>query len=595
MIQTKDRVTTWFLFSVILTVVSCFYGNILISDKDVILDSFKILLVSVSIQILLFSVVKKTGNWLLGLLLVFLGLAGCAYLTAYALVGRVVGLAIVGVVVVRFRKSFHVHPSNLPSPIIASILIGLFCIMCDRYTSFNMFGRLSAGDVHQDTLFHASIASMVKTYGVFSTGLSGTVPVSYHVFSHVLFAGISNLSGVSVFQTYGIATTVVFAPIFVILISAISAGIGNANRIYLKSVVSVACLSMLPVWLGAWGVWLHNWIASESNLVGLCILFAVILSCIDELHSDGLSSKYSVLGYGTAAFLSTCSKGPIGIASILSLFALFMARRTASNFLKVGVTTVGFLSALLIVAGDAGASVRLLSFLVTHTKGGHRLLALFQHEPNLVGVSLGLFVLLLSITIHFSGPFFLLILLKSKATKSLQTYWRTFIVCTVTVGLLAVLLLFVGGGSESYFSNIPWYFCIPVISAYTVDRVCGLTKKQQIAVGIAGFFVTSITLFKNRQLMLRTMAVQRICYTKNDFIDSLGTYRSAEYDEFLSISNNLPKGENPIQRCTARPFVYPAVSEKAWTGLIESNSIPCTYDGYGYRSYGDIIEKLRRK
>lgn len=76
-----------------------------------------------------------------------------------------------------------------------------------------MLERLGANSVHQDTLFHASIAAMIKNYGVVSTGLHGLVETPYHVLSHYFLAGISSLSGVGVLEVYGLGPQLFFIPL----------------------------------------------------------------------------------------------------------------------------------------------------------------------------------------------------------------------------------------------------------------------------------------------------------------------------------------------------------------------------------------------
>ncbi len=71
-----------------------------------------------------------------------------------------------------------------------------------HYSDFLIMEKLWYGDVHQDTLFHAAISAMIKTYGVASTGLQGLVPVHYHILSHQGFAALSILSGVHVLEVY---------------------------------------------------------------------------------------------------------------------------------------------------------------------------------------------------------------------------------------------------------------------------------------------------------------------------------------------------------------------------------------------------------
>lgn len=55
--------------------------------------------------------------------------------------------------------------------------------------------------------------------------------------------------------------------------------------------------------------------------------------------------------------------------------------------------------------------------------------------------------------------------------------------------------------------------------------------------------------------------------------------------EVVQRANVSELGANPVKRCMAGPFVFPAVSERAWTGVIDP--IPgCILRAFGYESYG---------
>ena len=55
---------------------------------------------------------------------------------------------------------------------------------------------------------------------------------------------------------------------------------------------------------------------------------------------------------------------------------------------------------------------------------------------------------------------------------------------------------------------------------------------------------------------------------------------------------------NPIDACAAQPFVFPAVSERPWMGVITPNNGKCSYQNYGYQQYkinpdtNQVTEKL---
>lgn len=73
---------------------------------------------------------------------------------------------------------------------------------------------LSTGYVQRDTLFHSAVVSMIKTYGIPSTGLNGIPYLPYHFGSHWIFAQISKLTAVNPVQFYQVGYPLIFVPLF---------------------------------------------------------------------------------------------------------------------------------------------------------------------------------------------------------------------------------------------------------------------------------------------------------------------------------------------------------------------------------------------
>ncbi len=102
------------------------------------------------------------------------------------------------------------------------VCLALFALLMGLYAAGAIWGdgfenplfveNLCNGYAHIDTLFHASLANMLRTYGVCSTGLDGLPHVLYHFGSHWAFARISNLLDLPVIDFYNLAYPVIFAP-----------------------------------------------------------------------------------------------------------------------------------------------------------------------------------------------------------------------------------------------------------------------------------------------------------------------------------------------------------------------------------------------
>jgi hypothetical protein len=115
-----------------------------------------------------------------------------------------------------------------------SVWLGLFALLMGLYAAGSTWGggfenplfveNLCNGYAHIDTLFHATLANMLRTYGACSTGLDGLPHVLYHFGSHWVFARFSNLLDLPVIDFYNLAYPVIFAPfvVFSLLTSAVS-------------------------------------------------------------------------------------------------------------------------------------------------------------------------------------------------------------------------------------------------------------------------------------------------------------------------------------------------------------------------------------
>jgi hypothetical protein len=86
------------------------------------------------------------------------------------------------------------------------------------------------GSAQIDTLYHASISNMLRTYGVASTGLDGLPFAPYHFGSHWLFARLCNLLDLRVINFYNRAYAVVFIPLGMFSLATLAITIGQAWR-----------------------------------------------------------------------------------------------------------------------------------------------------------------------------------------------------------------------------------------------------------------------------------------------------------------------------------------------------------------------------
>src|SRR5580692_10193492 len=119
---------------------------------------------------------------------------------------------------------------------VRTIWLLLFALLLGLYAAGSIWGggfenplfveNLCNGYAHIDTLYLATLANMLRTYGVCSTGLNGLPFVPYHFGSCWIFARVSNLLDLPVIDFYNLAYPVIFAPFvtFSLLTFAVSVG-----------------------------------------------------------------------------------------------------------------------------------------------------------------------------------------------------------------------------------------------------------------------------------------------------------------------------------------------------------------------------------
>lgn len=192
------------------------------------------------------------------------------------------------------------------------------------------------GETTIDTLFHASILNMIKTYGVVSTGVDGLVFVAYHFGSHWLFAQLSTLLRIDAISFYLIGFQVVFVPLFlysIILFGLTVRGIvgrpilaGNIRRnVWLWLVLCVSTVAF--AYLDSISVTRNETIAqSESLCVSMILTFltgSILLTVYRRLSVP--RSRPDVSDRVFLCVLFPVLMGAIGLSKISTMTVIVVA------------------------------------------------------------------------------------------------------------------------------------------------------------------------------------------------------------------------------------------------------------------------------
>jgi len=238
--------------------------------------------------------------------------------------------------------------------------------------------QLSTVDLNEiDTLYHAAIMGIIKTYSVPSTGLDGTPYHPYHWGSHWIFAQFSSLLNVYALKFRALCHPIIFIPLYlksfilfinsirkyrninfpfdaifyIIIVSAFihytSTFYGNpiGNPSYVLSLTfTLFFLSIILEFLGIYGDKKFN-----SKFSDNLFLFLIIPLFICLITSIKVSAGYPlVVLYGFLFIRMKCYKDiRIGISFLLSLiFLLIILHYTIAPSITRGVNIISSIASI---------------------------------------------------------------------------------------------------------------------------------------------------------------------------------------------------------------------------------------------------------
>ncbi len=224
---------------------------------------------------------------------------------------------------VRWRKS-----RSRALAVIAGLWVGLFCAGVywgSGYASPLYEYTVLTGEAHGDTLFHASLANMIRTHGVPSTGLDGFPFVHYHFASHWLVARLAQVAGISVWAFYNYAFGLIFIPVLV------------SNLLQFARCVSDGHGPKFP----------HSlfWITTLAGLIGVlpsalseAIGLDPTLPWISESYVLGIALSFTILGMALAFYRELPdNRRAKGQAHPIALLVVFPAVLVICGFAKVSI------------------------------------------------------------------------------------------------------------------------------------------------------------------------------------------------------------------------------------------------------------------
>jgi hypothetical protein len=565
-------------------IIFCF-GN-LIFHFDNPLHSVSIFVTSVKLISLLYILRVFFSNILYAIIILFMTMHTIGYFHNEIVINLINIIFYISILFILF--SIKLSKKQLFNGLYISFVIGLFILGLDTYTDFSLVNKVHLGQIHKDSLFHASIASMIKNYGISSTGLHGLIPINYHTFSHSLYAFVSVISEESVLNCYAYLTSIFFAPLFIYIIIQISDKIELKNiesPFILKYFLAIGILFLAPLLLGNWNIW-NSYFTSESYLVG-CIVFVAALPVFRKNIFD---LRSNIVLFILIYILATL-KISIGFVflCIILFYVLFLSKNTIlfkAFFLSISIILFYFI----IYDGNNSSNEIVINpfhFIKKYSTSFDKY-ELYNGSSIFIKNMLDTLGIIEFILMHFSfSILFFLFLYKSKNglfIDNIISYY--YLIISIFIGFGIIIFLEIGGGSAYYFTTIPFIITIPIFINQVSDKLYFFYKKNNfykfnslsyITLIIITIFIFGLPIYQKKINVVATIK------TRNSLVDKLITIRSQKDLGAIYVSNQTIDIDNPLSDCSARPLLYPALSERSWCNVILNKS--SLYKGYGYENY----------
>lgn len=606
--NTPSKSTYDLLFAtLILTIVFVFgTSNLILYNYEILLSSFSMLTVAIGIVCCLYACINLSKNFYVGLPAVFFLLFS---LTALGDFKTTLAIRIILALSSLYTAVTIKPPKDQILPTIVVALISAMVVVAanNAYGTFDIMPRTMSALTHGDTIFHSSIAAMLKNYNIPSTGVHGLVEIPYPHFSHRIFAGLSQLSGESALNTYGIASKLLFVPLlFFIIATTCSIFAHNNGNPLLYFTLSAFILFLAPILLRKFA-FVDSYFISESYTISLIMLIPAL--CILVKKSIGNLDALLLFAYGIL-MVHTKPSTALVFMGLLLLRTFFLDRGNFKKNLLLSIVIFGAIAWPMVAAasGSEHLGIRTLDFIKQYSYWPSRSWWYNTQDilksPWLItlGYSLSALSLIIAfILLHFAFSWLLIFTqIKNEGLKSIPKSPIVLFSSALIVGNLMLISCFkIAGGSMYYFTNIPFFIALPSCILLAEK---GILNWLQI-----GFLKILRTEFSKKLSLLALFGIflslcwspthryikkyKKLNYANEKFVNSLLTIKETAPINTCFISSNAFREANVARKKGSpyAPLVHSAVSERPWTNVVVPKE-NITYRFYNYNMLG-ITEK----
>ncbi len=543
-----------------------FYNGDYENNKIIILKCFLFLLFAVLQTELLLLFLKRFSAALLVSLFI------AAALSFIPNSFRIILLALIMFCIYYLKRSVFYKTKNIMI-LGFSFLTGIiFGLAVWEGTSENVTDPFSAMKIEQltlnpDTLFHASLAEMIKSFGTVSTGLHGLPKVHYHILSHFFFACLSKILKTQVYEVYGFAQYLVMGPFLVYSYFRLADGFLKVQAGGIRFLLFSGIVIFSSVFSRNFGQSIPN-ITSESYFLSV-ILFAGFLHSVYFPYRKLYLENFICSVYLFLMTLAKISVGSLGAA-------VFCIHIILSKRLNVFEKTVQLIFAL--AAWIAGYSLAR-----TTDIPGLEVKFSWMFYQKALYPSLTIPQFIFSHFIYywlFLGIFAARILFGGLQRKDITEFLSFSAI--FSVGLLALNITIDSSGY--YFSNVLYFYFIGYflyeirilsrLSAYSklnIHQTAVLIVFGYCTLSSVNFFTGKFLFSIDKTLQIRNEVLANRFY-ENRYVNHLKKIREDKQMDFMvyipkketgfwdNLDDKYSPWSSPGQQCIKMPFIIPLIS-----------------------------------
>lgn len=494
----------------------------------------------------------------------------------------------------------------------AAALVGAIAVAsAHQYADFLILERLPVEVLNRDTMFHASIAAMIKNYGAVSTGLDGLLTTPYHAGSHAFFGALSAMSGLPVLQCYGTLHLAVICPLLLFAMAHYSAavlhGVGKGLGIWLVVACAVTAWNTMPLFADV--------AVFDSFFVGESYTFSLALLLI--AFSQLTTTSRGMRDHAVAAALivvAAASKGSVGVIGVAMLGATAVIdtwrHRVWRRMVLSAVTGVVVLVLMRAVAQLGLTMMKWgpFTFFVANSAWPNEMRAVSSALAGVDGPAVSLraiALLFFCLAMHFLPSTLQAVAMTRTAGRAVfdPLVMAAWGLVAAGAGLAAVGSLNIIAGGVFYFSSVAMFVSFPFV-VLVLRRVTVLDAHRWSA---AAMVVVSLVLttaatarwkpeniarkfgharvIGDGRAVLAEKAGNDVSRTLGPTIAQLaGMRRARGVHDATTLGSAVSAPREDMYGCVYTPFVLPAVSEQPWTNLLHPStcSYPETYLFYWY-------------